>query len=344
MATIGLPQLLRNSVPLTLPNLDDLDWQQLTAEGTRLIPAWAPDWTNHNAADPGITLIELFAYICDILLYRVNRISDANLREFLRLLCGSESQPSTEDLHALIRKAALGVHEISRAITAKDFETLALVANQTLSLAQGERVTRVKCIPLRDLESASEGGVRGSASNVEPGHVSLVVLSNRREQPSDSLLHAIRVALEPARLLTTRIHVVRPRYVTFSICLTLVPNAGASVDTLRDDAVQALQRFFDPLQGGFDKQGWPFGRSVYLSDICQILTRLPGVDHITKTRNSKTDEEMETLVVGPSEATRLGRNQAGEQEVIMLDPDELPAAWVDRSDISIAELRDGQVG
>jgi hypothetical protein len=338
MATTGLPQHLRNSVPLTLPNLDDLDWQQLTAEGTRLIPAWAPDWTNHNAADPGITLIELFAYISDILLYRVNRISDANLREFLRLLCGPESQPS-EDLHLQIRNAALGLQEISRAVTAKDFETLALAANQNLYLAQGERAARVKCIPLRNLEPDDrEGGVRGSASNVQPGHVSLIVLSNRREHASGSLLHAIRAALEPARLLTTRLHIVRPRYVTFSVCLTLVPHAGVSVDTLRDDAVQALQQFFDPLQGSFDKRGWPFGRSIYLSDICQLLAKLPGVDYITKTRNSKTDQEMESLVVGPSEASRLRRNQAGELEAIMLDPDELPAAWIDRSDISIAEL------
>jgi hypothetical protein len=325
-------------VPLTLPNLDDLDWQQLTAEGTRLIPAWAPDWTNYNAADPGITLIELFAYICDILLYRVNRISEANLRDFLRLICGAESQSLAGDPYAMIRKAALGLHDISRAVTTKDFETLALLANQNLCLAQGERLARVKCIPLRNLEpDDGETGVQGSATVVAPGHVSVVVLSNRRQPASASLLHSVHAALEPARLLTTRIHVVRPRYVTFSVCLTLVPHAGTPAETLRDEAVDALQQFFDPWQGGFDKQGWPFGRSVYLSDICQLLTQMPGVDQVTQTHNSKTGQEMDSFIVGPSEAKRLRRNQEGELEAILLDAHELPVAWVDRSDISIAE-------
>ena len=47
-----------------------------------MIPAWAPAWTNHNASEPGITLIELFAYLSEMLLYRLNRVGDANVIEF----------------------------------------------------------------------------------------------------------------------------------------------------------------------------------------------------------------------------------------------------------------------
>ena len=53
-----------------------------------MIPAWAPEWTNYNPSDPGITLIELFAYLSEMLLYRLNRVGDANLLEFLKLING----------------------------------------------------------------------------------------------------------------------------------------------------------------------------------------------------------------------------------------------------------------
>ena len=76
-------------MPLPIPNLDDLRWEDLVAEGRSLIPASAPDWTNHNASDPGITLMELFAFICEKLMYQLNRVSDRNVAEFLSLLNGT---------------------------------------------------------------------------------------------------------------------------------------------------------------------------------------------------------------------------------------------------------------
>jgi predicted phage baseplate assembly protein len=74
------------TMPLDLPNLDDRTYEDLVAEALRLIPNYAPEWTNYNPSDPGITLIEIFAYLTEMLLYRQNRITDDNLRTFLRLL------------------------------------------------------------------------------------------------------------------------------------------------------------------------------------------------------------------------------------------------------------------
>ncbi|MEP6733592.1 MAG: baseplate J/gp47 family protein, partial [bacterium] len=51
-----------------------------------LIPRFAPGWTDHNIHDPGVTLIELFAYLTEELLYRANRIPDRHRRKFLALL------------------------------------------------------------------------------------------------------------------------------------------------------------------------------------------------------------------------------------------------------------------
>lgn len=73
-------------MPLPAPILDDRSYQQLRDEMIRRIPVYAPEWTDHNASDPGITLIELFAFLGENLLYRFNQIPDATKLAFLKLL------------------------------------------------------------------------------------------------------------------------------------------------------------------------------------------------------------------------------------------------------------------
>ncbi len=68
------------------PRLDDRGFADLRAELIRRIPVHAPQWTDHNASDPGIALIELFAALGDDLLYRLNRVPEVARLEFLRLL------------------------------------------------------------------------------------------------------------------------------------------------------------------------------------------------------------------------------------------------------------------
>jgi hypothetical protein len=73
-------------VPLPTPILDDRSYQQLRDELIRRIPVYAPEWTDRNPSDPGITLIELFAFLGENLLFRFNQIPDATKLAFLRLL------------------------------------------------------------------------------------------------------------------------------------------------------------------------------------------------------------------------------------------------------------------
>src|SRR5512143_1695631 len=68
------------------PRLDDRGFDDIVAEAIRLIPRYCPEWTNHNTADPGITLIELAAWMTDIILYRLNRVPEKNYIAFLNLL------------------------------------------------------------------------------------------------------------------------------------------------------------------------------------------------------------------------------------------------------------------
>jgi hypothetical protein len=73
-------------MPIPAPILDDRSYQQLRDELVRRIPVYTPEWTDHNASDPGITLIELFAFLGENLLFRFNQIPETTKLAFLRLL------------------------------------------------------------------------------------------------------------------------------------------------------------------------------------------------------------------------------------------------------------------
>lgn len=55
-------------MPLRAPNLDDRRYADIVAEARSLIPRYAPEWTDHNETDPGITLVQLFAWMVEMLL------------------------------------------------------------------------------------------------------------------------------------------------------------------------------------------------------------------------------------------------------------------------------------
>lgn len=61
---------------LPTPNLDDRTFEQIRDEAIRLIPQYCPEWTNYNPSDPGITLIELFSWMTETVLYRLNKVPE----------------------------------------------------------------------------------------------------------------------------------------------------------------------------------------------------------------------------------------------------------------------------
>ena len=68
------------------PKLDDRTFNDIVEEAIRMIPRYAPEWTNHNPSDPGITLLELAAWMTDLIIYRLNQVPDKNYVAFLNLL------------------------------------------------------------------------------------------------------------------------------------------------------------------------------------------------------------------------------------------------------------------
>jgi hypothetical protein len=73
-------------MPIPLPNLDDRRWADLVDEGRSLISAYSTEWTDFNPSDPGITLMELFAWVAEMDIYQLNRVPDRHKRKFLELI------------------------------------------------------------------------------------------------------------------------------------------------------------------------------------------------------------------------------------------------------------------
>jgi hypothetical protein len=414
-------------MPIPLPNLDDRRFADLVDEARAMVPRYAPDWTNHNPSDPGITLLELFAWLAEQLLYRVNLVTDAGTLAFLRLLNGPGWQPSgtapeaiTQDIQATVQL----LRARDRLVSSADCEALALDADS--------RVARARCLPRRNLEMDAE--------SEQPGHVSLVVvprpdgralsqlrpaaltgtvhtagvstvalsgLGTRFQQeliPGDEIdlpgigsrtvvviasdgaltldaaaelpapgvaasrldriplsgtghtggvlsaalqgvgtnfltqlsegdtllvgeasravaavesdtavtldrplqvsggpepLDAVRAFLEPRRLLTTQLCVVGPRYLSVEVRVGLASAPDQVEAALKRRVVEVVRQRLDPLQGGADGAGWPFGRSLYVSELYELLEGIPGLDHVA------------SVEVLPAAPERLLRDGAG---------------------------------
>jgi predicted phage baseplate assembly protein len=77
---------------LPLPALDDRRWSDLVEEARALVPLYGPDWTDHNASDPGIMFAELFAWLAEMDLFQLDQVPGRHRRKFLALL-GITPQP-----------------------------------------------------------------------------------------------------------------------------------------------------------------------------------------------------------------------------------------------------------
>ncbi|MDZ8105292.1 MAG: baseplate protein J [Nostoc sp. DedQUE12a] len=122
---------------LPLPNLDDRTYADLVEEARALIPIEYPEWTDHNPSDTGIILIELLAWLTEMVLYRVNQVPDKNFATFLSLLKGENWPPDNlslkqqnillqQQLKQEIQNTVLDLRKRYRAVTVEDFEQLTL--------------------------------------------------------------------------------------------------------------------------------------------------------------------------------------------------------------------------
>jgi hypothetical protein len=295
-------------VAIPLPNLDDRTFADLVEEARATIPGLAPGWTDHNPADPGMTLVELFAWMAEVMVYRTNRIPDANRRVFAKLLDGA-APPEGVPVDEALRRSVVRLREEERAVTAADYERLAtgafnvwLADMQRVERAGGPldawwQATRLEPLPenrpLAVVPVARARGVArrylGAGSEAErtaprAAHFSLVVVPERpedaRPDPGVALRRALWGFLEPRRVMTTRLHVGGPTWAPVQLRAHLARRPDADEAGVRTAAAEALRGFLHPLTGGPEGRGWPFGRDVHASELYALLEGVPGVDHV----------------------------------------------------------------
>lgn len=189
-----------------------------------------------------------------------------------------------ESLDEAKKRGTYAIKNRDRAITAEDYETLALAASR--------RVARAKCV-----QSPRDGSVAllivPKADRPEDAHI----------VPSRDLLDQVSHFIEKRRLITAKVQVGKPRYIDCSIRLTISLKPGATADRAKSDIRDKIKKLLHPLKGGPKGDGWPFGRAVGKADLYPLVESVDGVDRVQDL--AMVDEgrrvAVETLKLGDDE-------------------------------------------
>jgi hypothetical protein len=111
-------------MPILLPRLDDRRFDDLVRDGIAHAQEACPTWTDFTAGDPGVTLVEVFAFITDALLYRLNRVPP-KLQLALLNLVGVDLQPPSAASVDLVFRRADGADPKQQALTVAAGSTVA---------------------------------------------------------------------------------------------------------------------------------------------------------------------------------------------------------------------------
>jgi len=165
----------------------------------------------------------------------------------------------------------------NRAVTAEDYETLALESSTGIA--------RAKALALYDPANPT----------VEtPGVVTVIVMPSGGGAASQAMRDAVLAYLDERRLVTARLYVTNPDYVTVSVEAQVVKESTTDTLTVHNIVKAALAEFLDPEYGGDARKaaayaegiseergtGWEFGRDVYLSELYELIESVSGVDHV----------------------------------------------------------------
>jgi predicted phage baseplate assembly protein len=159
-----------------------------------------------------------------------------------------------------------------RAVTAADYEQLAAMAAPAMA--------RLRCMPASETDAV--GTVR---LLVVPDAVADEGDRLRIEQldPVPEVLETISRELDKRRPIGARL-VVEPAYYQGVTVVVRVRSRAGEPAEVRRAALAALYRHLNPLRGGPDGMGWPFGRPVQLGEVHAVLTAVPEIDLIHEVR------------------------------------------------------------
>ena len=110
--------------------------------------------------------------------------------------------------------------------------------------------------------------------------------------PTPELLRRVKDFLDERRLITTRLHVNKARFEEISVDVDVVMKPlGPKGDTLKREMENAIRKFVNPLTGGTDGKGWPFGRMLMKSDLIKVIETVNGVDFVESVKLYNEDKK-----------------------------------------------------
>jgi predicted phage baseplate assembly protein len=183
----------------------------------------------------------------------------------------------------------------SRAVTAEDYEAITQEA--------APDVARVRCVTAGD-DDVDAGAVRVL---IVPAAAQLAGKIDFAELvPGQETLERISDRLDEVRLIGTRVLVSPPKYRGVTVVARVIARPRLDKARVRADALEALYTHLNPISGGPDGKGWPFGRPVQAGDVYALLQRVRGVDLVEDVRlfganpvTGERGEEAQRLDVDP---------------------------------------------
>lgn len=180
-------------------------------------------------------------------------------------------------------RGPMTLRTLHRAVVPHDYELLAREV--------APDAARVHCI---------RAGADGDDSGAEAQGVRLLVVPAGRSDeqgrigfdeliPPAPTLRLIAGHLEERRPIGARLVVEPPFYQGVTVVASVQAEPGAVRERVRDEALAALYGYFNPLSGGPNGQGWPFGRPVQAGEAFAVLQRVPGVDLVEDVRLYRAD-------------------------------------------------------
>jgi hypothetical protein len=196
---------------------------------------------------------------------------------------GADGGAEAENEAAAVARGPRSLGHRSLAVTAPEIEQLALEV-------AGTYLARARALANLDREL-----------RFRPGWVTLLIVpraADARPLPGAELVRRVRQGLATRTFvgIQGRLSVIGPGYVRVAVEATIVPVDLDEAAAVRSRAVAALDRFLHPLNGGPERTGWAFGRDVYLSEVCEVLEQVEGVDHVEEVR-LLSDRMQERLVL-----------------------------------------------
>jgi hypothetical protein len=147
------------------PNLDDRTFEQLLEDAKQRIKHSCPDWTDLSPADPGMALLEAFAYQTETMIYRLNRLPEKVYIELLRLINVRIQPPAAAQVTLQFRRSRpedvpLNIKQGTRVTTARtsgEHEPLVFITSKTATIEAGQDSVEVTAYHCEQIEGELVG-------------------------------------------------------------------------------------------------------------------------------------------------------------------------------------------